>query len=114
MQIHIHETVQLGDLIAAAFDEAALHTSDPGEANRVATRVVEHLLLRARRALPPPLQERKLAGGVAVIQMGATTEVELKERNARVEDALHATRADVESQERGPRTGCRGRPGTRR
>jgi|tagenome__1003787_1003787.scaffolds.fasta_scaffold13001060_2 hypothetical protein len=54
MQIRIHETVQLGDLIAAAFDEAALHTNDPGEANRVATRVVEHLLLRARRALPPP------------------------------------------------------------
>jgi chaperonin GroEL len=44
------------------------------------------------------LQERlaKLAGGVAVIQVGAATEVEIKEKKARVEDALHATRAAVE------------------
>ena len=43
------------------------------------------------------LQERKakLAGGVAVIKVGAATEVELKEKKARVEDALHATRAAV-------------------
>ena len=38
----------------------------------------------------------KLAGGVAVIRVGAATEVELKEKKARVEDALHATRAAVE------------------
>jgi len=44
------------------------------------------------------LQERvaKLAGGVAVIKVGATTEIEMKEKKARVEDALHATRAAVE------------------
>src|SRR6266699_2067622 len=44
------------------------------------------------------LQERlaKLAGGVAVINVGATTEMEMKEKKARVEDALHATRAAVE------------------
>jgi chaperonin GroEL len=44
------------------------------------------------------LQERlaKLAGGVAVINVGAATETEMKERKARVEDALHATRAAVE------------------
>ncbi|MFL0796386.1 MAG: chaperonin GroEL [Cellvibrionaceae bacterium] len=44
------------------------------------------------------LQERvaKLAGGVAVIKVGAVTEVEMKEKKARVEDALHATRAAVE------------------
>ncbi|NMA42731.1 MAG: chaperonin GroEL [Oligosphaeraceae bacterium] len=44
------------------------------------------------------LQERlaKLAGGVAVIQVGAATEAEMKEKKARVEDALHATRAAVE------------------
>ena len=44
------------------------------------------------------LQERlaKLAGGVAVLNVGAATEVELKEKKARVEDALHATRAAVE------------------
>ena len=43
-------------------------------------------------------QERvaKLAGGVAVIKVGAATEVEMKEKKARVEDALHATRAAVE------------------
>jgi chaperonin GroEL len=44
------------------------------------------------------LQERlaKLSGGVAVLKIGATTEVEMKEKKARVEDALHATRAAVE------------------
>jgi chaperonin GroEL len=44
------------------------------------------------------LQERvaKLAGGVAVIKVGATTEIEMKEKKARVEDALHSTRAAVE------------------
>jgi chaperonin GroEL len=44
------------------------------------------------------LQERvaKLAGGVALVKVGAATEVEMKERKARVEDALHATRAAVE------------------
>ena len=44
------------------------------------------------------LEERlaKLAGGVAVINVGAATETEMKEKKARVEDALHATRAAVE------------------
>ncbi|MCE1709232.1 chaperonin GroEL, partial [Enterobacter hormaechei] len=44
------------------------------------------------------LQERvaQLAGGVAVIKVGAATEVEMKEKKDRVEDALHATRAAVE------------------
>ena len=44
------------------------------------------------------LQERvaKLAGGVAVIKVGAGSEMEMKEKKARVEDALHSTRAAVE------------------
>ncbi|MBC1242305.1 chaperonin GroEL, partial [Nostoc sp. 2RC] len=44
------------------------------------------------------LQERvaKLAGGVAVIKVGASTEIEMKEKKDRVDDALHATRAAVE------------------
>ncbi|MBR7540682.1 chaperonin GroEL, partial [Mycobacterium tuberculosis] len=44
------------------------------------------------------LQERiaKLAGGVAVIKVGAATETEMKEKKDRVDDALHATRAAVE------------------
>ena len=44
------------------------------------------------------LQERlaKLSGGVALIRVGAATEIEMKERKARVEDALHSTRAAVE------------------
>ena len=59
----------------------------------------------ARRSRTPPrdydrekLQERlaKLVGGVAVIKVGAATETEMKEKKARVEDALHATRAAVE------------------
>ena len=59
----------------------------------------------ASRSKSPPvdydrekLQERlaKLAGGVAVIKVGGSTEVEVKERKDRVDDALHATRAAVE------------------
>src|SRR5439155_11442860 len=44
------------------------------------------------------LQERlgKLVGGVAVIRVGAATEIQMKEKKARVEDAMHATRAAVE------------------
>jgi len=54
---------------------------------------------RPQDAAPPPgLIERlaKLAGGVAIIKVGAATETEMKEKKARVEDALHATRAAVE------------------
>jgi hypothetical protein len=54
MHIRIHETIQVGDLIVAAYDEAARQTSDAREASRVATRVVTQFLLRAPRALPPP------------------------------------------------------------
>ena len=55
------------------------------------------------------LQERlaKLVGGVAVVKVGAATETEMKEKKARVEDALHATRAAVEE---GHRPGGRRRP----
>jgi len=42
------------------------------------------------------LQERKLTGGVAIISVGASSEAEMKQKKARVEDALHATRAAVE------------------
>ena len=61
--------------------------------NQIAAKSRNHLRLRPRK-----LQERlaKLAGGVAVISVGAATETEMKERKARVEDALHATRAAVE------------------
>jgi chaperonin GroEL len=54
------------------------------------------------------LQERKakLAGGVAVINVGAATESEMKEKKARVEDALHATRAAVEEGHRSRRWRC--------
>jgi len=47
---------------------------------------------------PRKLQERlaKLVGGVAVIKVGAATETEMKEKKARVEDAMHATKAAVE------------------
>jgi chaperonin GroEL len=53
------------------------------------------------------LQERlaKLAGGVAVIRVGAATETEMKEKKARVEDAMHATRAAVEEGNRPRRRG---------
>ncbi len=72
-----------------------------GEASRIEARVkqirvqIEEVTSDYDRE---KLQERvaKLAGGVAVIKVGAATEVEMKEKKARVEDALHATRAAVE------------------
>ncbi len=72
-----------------------------GESSAIESRVA---LIRAQIAESnsdydkEKLQERvaKLAGGVAVIKVGATTEIEMKEKKARVEDALHSTRAAVE------------------
>ncbi len=72
-----------------------------GEKNEIAERIKQ---LRARIQETTSdydrekLQERiaKLAGGVAVIKVGAASEIEMKEKKARVEDALHATRAAVE------------------
>src|SRR5204863_519471 len=62
------------------------------------------------------LQERlaKLVGGVAVIRVGAATEVEMKEKKARVEDAMHATRAAVEEARRRGLLGPRGHGPARR
>ncbi|ATE58976.1 chaperonin GroEL [Thauera sinica] len=72
-----------------------------GEAERIEARV-KQIRVQIEEATSDydreKLQERvaKLAGGVAVIKVGAATEVEMKEKKARVEDALHATRAAVE------------------
>jgi hypothetical protein len=49
-----HRTAPLGELIAAAFDEAARHSADPKEVARLATQAVSHMLRRARRT-PAPL-----------------------------------------------------------
>jgi len=72
-----------------------------GEASKIKGRVSE-IRLQIEKSTSDydkeKLQERlaKLVGGVAIIQVGAATETELKEKKARVEDALHATRAAVE------------------
>src|SRR5271163_1970674 len=65
-----------------------------GRVNQIRRQIEETTSDSARKKL----QERlaKLAGGVAVINVGAQTETEMKEKKARVEDALHATRAAVE------------------
>jgi chaperonin GroEL len=72
-----------------------------GEAGKIKGRVSE-IRLQIEKSTSDydkeKLQERlaKLVGGVAIIQVGAATETELKEKKARIEDALHATRAAVE------------------
>jgi chaperonin GroEL len=72
-----------------------------GDAKKIAARVAE-IREQVEQATSDydreKLQERvaKLAGGVAVVKVGAATEMEMKERKARVEDAVHATRAAVE------------------
>ena len=49
MRTHVFMTVQLGDLVAAAFDEAALFSSDPREVSRLATKAVRGILERMGR-----------------------------------------------------------------
>jgi chaperonin GroEL len=75
-------------------DGAGAHDQIEGRVNQIRAQVEESTSDYDREKL----QERvaKLAGGVAVIKVGAATEVEMKEKKARVEDALHATRAAVE------------------
>ena len=77
-------------VVDGAGDEAAIE----GRCNQIRGQVEESSSDYDREKL----QERlaKLSGGVAVIKVGAATEVEMKEKKARVEDALHATRAAVE------------------
>jgi chaperonin GroEL len=99
------ENVQLKDLGRAKRVEVAKETTTiidgAGKEDAIKSRV-EQIRKQVEEATSDydkeKLQERvaKLAGGVAVIKVGAATEVEMKEKKARVEDALHATRAAVE------------------
>jgi chaperonin GroEL len=75
-------------------DGAGKQTEIKGRINQIRAQIEETTSDYDREKL----QERlaKLAGGVAVIHVGASTEVEMKEKKARVEDALHATRAAIE------------------
>jgi chaperonin GroEL len=75
-------------------DGAGQHSDIEARVNQIRTQIEEATSDYDKEKL----QERvaKLAGGVAVIKVGAATEVEMKEKKARVEDALHATRAAVE------------------
>ncbi len=70
----------------------------PKISKAVLSRFVSRLKIQHLITIVKNLQERvaKLAGGVAVIKVGAATEIEMKEKKARVEDALHSTRAAVE------------------
>ena len=99
------ESVQLSDLgraakVVASKDETTV-VDGAGEETQIKARV-EQIKVEIDRSTSDydreKLQERlaKLAGGVAIIRVGAATEVELKEKKHRVEDALSATRAAVE------------------
>jgi chaperonin GroEL len=99
------ETVQIADLgraakVVATKDDTTI-IDGAGEATQINSRV-EQIKVEIDRSTSDydreKLQERlaKLAGGVAIIRVGAATETELKEKKHRVEDALSATRAAVE------------------
>jgi chaperonin GroEL len=99
------ESVQISDLgraakVVSTKDETTI-VDGQGDESQIAARV-EQIKVEIDRSTSDydreKLQERlaKLAGGVAVIRVGAATEVELKEKKHRVEDALSATRAAVE------------------
>src|SRR5262249_52161129 len=99
------ENVQIEDLGRAKKIDVDKdnRTIDEGEGKQAAIDVrVKQLRTQVEETSPAhdpeKLQERlaKLVGGVAVIKVGAATETEMKEKKARVEDAMHATRAAVE------------------
>jgi chaperonin GroEL len=99
------ESVQLGDLGRAkrvTVDKDNTTIVDGGGAQKTIEGRIKQLRAQIDETTSDydreKLQERlaKLAGGVAVIKVGAATETEMKEKKARVEDALHATRAAVE------------------
>ena len=86
--------IQITKENTTVIDGAGSHDDIEGRVNQIRAMIEESTSDYDREKL----QERvaKLAGGVAVIKVGAATEVEMKEKKARVEDALHATRAAVE------------------
>ena len=65
MRTTVHNTTQLGDLVVAAFDEAAQYGADPEEVSDLATRAVRHMLRHARKAStllsPPEILTKKIA-----------------------------------------------------
>src|SRR5215813_13847555 len=86
--------IEIGKENTTIIDGAGENKSIEGRVKNIRTQIDEATSDYDREKL----QERvaKLAGGVAVVKVGAATEMEMKERKARVEDALHATRAAVE------------------
>ncbi len=86
--------IEIGKENTTVIDGAGNHDAIKGRITQINKQIEEVTSDYDREKL----QERKakLAGGVAVIKVGAATEVEMKEKKARVEDALHATRAAVE------------------
>jgi len=90
------ETAKGGGIIKRGIDKAV--EVAVGEIKRLSREVKGEMIAQVGTIDKEKLQERlaKLVGGVAVIKVGAATETELKEKKARVEDAMHATRAAVE------------------
>ena len=88
------KTVQVGKEDTTVIDGAGSHDEIKGRCDQIRGQIEDTTSDYDREKL----QERlaKLAGGVAVVKVGAATEMEMKEKKARVEDALHATRAAVE------------------
>ena len=86
--------IQITKENSTVIDGAGSSDEIEGRVNQIRTQIEEATSDYDREKM----QERvaKLAGGVAVIKVGAATEIEMKEKKARVEDALHATRAAVE------------------
>jgi chaperonin GroEL len=88
------KTVQVAKEDTTVIDGAGSHDEIKGRCDQIRSQIDDTSSDYDREKL----QERlaKLAGGVAVVKVGAATEMEMKEKKARVEDALHATRAAVE------------------
>jgi chaperonin GroEL len=103
--IELENTVELGDLGIGQEGRSSTRTTPPSS-RAPATKEIKGRIEQIKREIEnttsdydrEKLEERlaKLAGGVAQINVGAATEAEMKEKKARVEDALHACRAAVE------------------
>lgn len=91
MRTHVHQSAQLGELVVAAFDEAAHYSTDPREVSRLATQAVGHMLRGARRSAislsRPKMPARRapsVDGGQAEIMRVEKHVVEIRDASCRL------------------------------
>jgi len=87
MRTNVHQTVQFGELVVAAFDRAARFSTDPREVSRLATSAVVHMLRHAQQTSPAPKRLSSPDGGVLTV--GALIAERPKGENEAVGAGMH-------------------------